>query len=254
MRKLSLAVLAGLSTTGALAQTAQPPRQILVSALGTARTPPDRVTVGYMVRGEGATSDEATAKLRDQAKAIRSEVEGLLRGAVEFRASQFDIAPVRSRECNANSYGPPQLSTGPCAILGYVATMPVAVVTSRVADAGTLVGLIGRLGGLQASIARYWLSNDDAARQQAMRAALTNAKAQATLIAEGSGSRLGALLRVQDSNYREVTIEMTSVDASTGYPPPPPAPAAPPAPIRIDMAPQPIETNVRLMAAYAIEP
>ncbi|MEJ8631360.1 SIMPL domain-containing protein [Sphingomonas sp. I4] len=185
---------------------------------------------------------------------MRSEVEGLLRGAAEFRASQFDIAPVRSRECNANSYGPPQLSTGPCAILGYVATMPVAVVTSRVADAGTLVGLIGRLGGLQASIARYWLSNDDAARQQAMRAALTNAKAQATLIAEGSGSRLGALLRVQDSNYREVTIEMTSVDASTGYPPPPPAPAAPPAPIRIDMAPQPIETNVRLMAAYAIEP
>ncbi len=251
MRKPFLVVLLGMSATNALAQTPPvPPRQILVSALGTARTPPDRVTVGYMVRGEGATSDEATAKLRDQAQTIRAGVQGLLRGAVEFRASQFDIAPVRSRECNANSYGPPQLSTGPCAILGYVAAMPVSVVTPRVADAGTLVGLIGRLGGLQASIARYWLNNDDAARQQAMRAALVNAKAQATLIAEGSGSRLGPLIRVQDSNYREAVVEMVPAEDATNYRVAPPAPRAP---IRVDMAPQPIETNVRLMAAYAID-
>lgn len=254
MRKPLFAILLGLSATSALAQTpAVPSRQILVSAMGTARTPPDRVTVGYTVRGEGATSDEATTKLRDQVQAIRTGVQGLLRGAAEFQASQFEIAPVRSRECTANSYDPPQLSTGPCAILGYVATMPVSVMTPRVADAGTLVGLIGRLGGLQASIARYWLSDEAPARQQAMRAALANAKAQATLIAEGSGSKLGPLTRVQDSDYREVTLEMASPDSGTGYPPPPPPPPAPRAPIRVDMAPQPIETNVRLMAAYAID-
>jgi len=238
------------AATGAVAQTSSEP-QIMVSAVGSAKTPPDRVAVGYNVRGEGATSDEATTKLRDTAKAIRAGAEGMLRGAMELHSSEFSVTPVRSRECGNGAYGAPQLSTGPCAIQGYVATLPVEIETPRVAEAGTLVGLIGRLGGLQATVRRFWVSDDSAARQQAMRNALNNAREEARLIAEGSGHKLGALLRVQDSNYRDMTPE-TRVSYRVA---PPPAPAAPPPPppIEVGLSPAPISTTVSLMAAYAID-
>jgi|GEM_PF-1012512 len=253
MKTWTLGLCVALTATAAAAQT-NPPSQILVSATGTAQAPPDRATISYVVRGEGATSDEATAKLRDQARAIRTGAEQVVRGAMDLQTSDFRIEPVRSRECNSG-YGQVQLSTGACAIQGYVATMPVRIDTSRIADAGTLVGVIGRLGGLQPQLQNYWLSNSEPVRQKAMRAALAGARAQAQLIAEGSGQKLGRLLRVQDSNYREIAIEMpegASVRASSAPPAPPPPPPPPP-PIRIDLSPPPIDMKVTLMAAYAID-
>lgn len=249
MKTVMIGMLLGMSATGALAQTVPPP-QIQVSATGIAKTLPDRVTMTYQVRGEGATSDEAAAKARDSAKAIRSGAEGLLRGALELHASDFDITPVRSRECNQNEYGQAQLSTGPCAILGYVATMPVSIDTPRIDDAGTLAGLIGRLGGLQVGVRNYWLSDDRPARQQAMRAALASAKAQAQLIAEGSGARLGRLLRVDDGTNCDMTITVSAARAADIVPLS--QPVAPP-PIQIDLSPAPIRTNVNVTVAYAIE-
>ncbi len=247
-----LAMGFALAATAATAQTSSP-SQIFVSATGTALAAPDRATIAYTVRGEGATSDEATTKLRDQAKAIRAGAEQVVRGVMELHTSDLAIEPVRSRECNSG-YGQVQLSTGACAIQGYVATMQVIVNTARIGDAGTLIGVIGRLGGLQARLQNYWLSDSEPVRQKAMRAALAGARAQAQLIAEGSGQKLGRLLRVQDSNYREVVIAMPeSAPTGASSVPPPPPPPAPAAPIRVDLSPAPIDIKVTLMAAYAID-
>ncbi|WP_380785819.1 SIMPL domain-containing protein [Sphingomonas sp. R86521] len=250
---LSLLIAAG---SPVVAQTPPPTPQILVSASGTAKTLPDMVTVGFMLRGEGITSDEAAAKLRDGAKAMRAGVTGLLHDAAEYHAANLSIGEVRSKECDSNSYGQQRLSTGACAIIGYVATLPVTIDTPRVGDGGTLVTLVGHLGGLNAGLRSFWLKDDTDARKRATQAALANAQAQARLIAEGSGGKLGRLSRVQDSEYRDVSLEMpTSAQAfgaMTVTSQPVPAPP-PPALVRIDLAPEPIETIVRLMAAYDIE-
>jgi len=251
---MKLAVLAIMIAASSSAEAQTPSSsQILVSASGTAKTPPDMVTVGFTLRGEGVTSDEATSKLRDGAKAMSAGIAGLLQKAGEYHSSALSIAQVRSKDCDANSYGPQRLSTGPCAIIGYIASLPVTIETSRVADAGTLVGLIGRLGGMDASLRTFWLRDDTAARRRAMQAALNSAQMQARLIAEGSGSRLGPLLRVQDADYREVALDMPAAAQPVAAPSAPPAPPAPPAPVRIDLAPEPIQTTVRLMAAYGID-
>ena len=251
---MKLAVFAILIAVSSSAEAQTPSSsQILVSASGTAKTPPDMVTVGFTLRGEGVTSDEATSKLRDSAKAMSASIAGLLQKAEEYHSSALSIAQVRSKDCDANSYGPQRLSTGPCAIIGYIASLPVTIETSRVADAGTLVGLIGRLGGIDANLRAFWLRDDTVARRRAMQAALTSAQMQARLIAEGSGSRLGPLLRVQDADYREVALEMPAVVQSAAEPAAPPPPPAPRAPVRIDLAPEPIQTTVRLMAAYGID-
>lgn len=239
-----------------LAQTPPPPpSQILVSASGTARTPPDMVTVGFTLRGEGTTSDEAAAKLRDAAKAMTAGVNGLLHDAGDYRTANLGITQVRSRDCDANNYGQQRLSTGPCAIIGYIALLPVSIDTPRVKDAGTLISVIGRLGGQDAAVQRFWLRDETAARTRATQAALTDAHDQAALIAAGAGGKLGPLMRVQDADYREISLDMAAAPRSVdplGAPPPPPPPP-PQAPVRIDLAPDTIRTTVRLMAAYGID-
>ena len=81
MKAWALGIGIALVGTAATAQISpsSSPSQILVSATGTALAAPDRATISYVVRGEGATSDEATTKLRDQAKAIRVGAEQLAR-------------------------------------------------------------------------------------------------------------------------------------------------------------------------------
>ncbi|PNU02337.1 SIMPL domain-containing protein [Novosphingobium guangzhouense] len=251
MRIVALAILMATPGSTAAAQTVQAP-QILVSASGTAKTVPDMATINFTLRGEGATSDEAASKLRDQAAAMSASIKGFLPGAVDFRSSSFSMAQVRSRECDASPYGQQRLSTGACAIIGYIATMPVSVDTSRPKDAGTLVSLIGRSGGLDAAVQRFWLRDDAAARSQAMQAALANAQAKAKLIAQGSGTRLGPVLRVQDADYREVTMEPDIVQAAGSHAVAPPAPPPPPPPVQVELTPRPIETTVRLMVSYSI--
>lgn len=258
MKIVTLSLLIAAATP-AVAQTTPPPTpQILVAASGTAKTMPDMVTVGFTLRGEGVTSDEAAAKLRDGARAMRVGVTSLLHDAAEYHAARLSIAEVRSKDCDGNAYGQPRLSTGPCAVIGYVATLPVTIDTPRVSDGGTLVTLVGRLGGTNAGLRSFWLKNDTDARRRATQAALANAQTQARLIAEGSGNKLGRLSRVQDAGYRDMSLEMPASAQAFGAmdrlaeavaPPPPPAPA----PVRIDLAPEPIETVVRLMAAYEID-
>ena len=248
MRRFALALLFTLGSP-AWAETSST-SQILVSAVGTVKSPPDMVTVGFTLRGEGATSDAAVTNLRNGATKMSAGLSDLLGKATDYHSSTFSIAQVRSKDCDASNYGQQRLSTGPCAIVGYVATMPVTVDTPRVADAGTLTGVISRLGGVDAGIRNFWLRDESAARRRAMQAALDNGHDQARLIAEGSRATLGPILRVQDANYQELSIDMAPPQAAGAPPPSPPPP--PPPPVRVDMAPEPIQTTVRLMLAYGI--
>ena len=250
---LALSVTTAFASPAAIAQSIDSAR-ILVSANGTVKTPPDMVTIGYTVRGEGTTSDDAVTALRDSAKAITSGSAAMVGPGGRTFASDFTVSQVRPKECDANRYGTQRLSTGPCAIIGYIAVMPVTVELADVAKSATLTGLISRLGGVDVSIRRFWLRDDASARKSAMQAALTSAREQALAIAQGSGAKLGPVMRVQDANYREVTIDMagTSGPPPMNIAPPAPPPPPPPPPINVDLKPAPIQTSVRIMVAYAL--
>lgn len=196
---IALTLLAAAPAAARVVPPAPPAApEILVSVSGAARTPPDRATITYGVRGEGTTSDEATRALADRIKAIRGGTTTLAGAQAERRSAQVAVREVRPRTCDRTDYGQERLSSGDCAIIGYVASANEQIDTASVKDAGTLVGLIGRLGGSDVQLQRFWLANDTAARQEATRAALAKARTQAELIASGSGARLGALQRVQD--------------------------------------------------------
>lgn len=251
--RVTLIACLGLALPAATAaQAAEDPQpRIIVSGAGTVSTAPDRAGISYNVHGEGTTSDEAVTAMVAKRKAIDGGLASFA-AKPQARASQVVIAEVRGRDCNRNNYGTPRLSTGECAIIGYTADLTMDVQTDAVKEAGTIVGLIGRLGGTGPRIERFFLASDTDARKRATAEALADAKRQAEAIAAGTGVQLGRLLSASNTSYNgapaydEIRLGARAVAA----PPPPP----PPPPIPVDLTPRPIETQVRVQVVYAIAP
>jgi len=121
------------------------PSRIVVEGFGSVETPPDIASISYSVRGEGASSDAATAAMVAAQDKIEAAITGFVTSA-EIKSGKVKIDAVRGKDCNDDDN--PRLSAGVCAITGYVAQMPITLRTAALKDAGTIVGLIGREGGI----------------------------------------------------------------------------------------------------------
>lgn len=249
--RTALLALATLAAGPALAADDPSPR-IVVSGTASVNTPPDRAILEYGLHGEGATTDEAVAALAAKRKAVEAGLAAMA-AQISPRATQIAIAEVRGSQCGRQSYGAPRLAVGDCAIVGYAADLSMEVRTSAVKEAGTIVGLIGRLGGTNPRLARFALSDDGAPQARALAAALAQARRQAEAIAAGAKVALGRLLSVSNAGYgMQPSGEDIIVTASAVAPPPPPPPAPPP--IEVTLTPRPIETQARVTVVYAIGP
>lgn len=249
MRRLLLAAL--LASVSAIAHAAddQSPR-IVVSANGRSTLPPDRADIAYTVRGEGATSDEAVRQLVSKRDAIERGL-ATFSPRPEAHATQVNVNDVRGRDCQR--YGAPSLSVGECAIQGYTAELSLSIRTASVKDAGTMVGLIGRLGGTNPRVERFFLSDLGEAQNRATAAALVLARRQAEAVAAGAHVRLGPVLLVSNNGEGEARFAET-VRTPFVAPPAPPPPPPPPPPIAVTLSPQPIDTEARVTVAFAILP
>jgi uncharacterized protein YggE len=254
LRFFALAALAAGQATLSAAQPviqAVPERpRIVVDGYGEVKTPPDLAIIGYTVRGEGATSDDAVRALT----ATGSRIEAALRKvdrAAEPQTGDVRVTPVKSDACKEEEYSAPQLSSGPCAVLGYVATQTMTVRTAAVADAGTMVGLIGRGGGFNTRISSFELRDPRVAQGQAMAAALSDAASKASAIAAASRVPLGGILSINTAarqageqlivtGLRRPAAEMDSAEFA----------APPPVPVRVN--PEPIATSSNVTVTYAI--
>ena len=171
---------------------------------------------------------------------------------MHFDTGDYQITQVKSRSCDEQPYGARRLSTGDCAVVGYVAILPVTVRTDAVREAGTAAGLAGRLGAVNTRMMGYMLKDVRAAQARATAVAITNAREKAQAIADASGLKLGPVVRVQDANIMQITANdlgrMPQISVAAPAPPPPPPP------VKIDLSPRPIETEVRINVAFAIEP
>ena len=224
---------------------------IQVAGRGTVSTPPDVATLDYWVKGEGQTADEASAALARKNKAIVGGLAALLGQGTQASSGNVIVIQAHGKECDDNrGYGSqPRLSTGACAVTGYLATLQGQVRTAAVDKAGTAAGLAARLGASDARLQSFDLSDKSAAQRRATAAALKDARAKAETIAAGSAVRLGPLLSVTDQNgmYGAEIVRVSGASIAS-------APPAPVAPIAIDVRPRPVETVAQLVVRYAILP
>ncbi|MDG6095339.1 SIMPL domain-containing protein [Acetobacter sp. AN02] len=248
-------LLAGLSLfpvllpAAALADDSATP-VISVTGTGKAEVMPDRVTIRYTVRGEGKTQDDAIKALVRSRARIDAGIEALKKNIVQ-NSSQMNVAEVRAGGCRR--YGPGTLSEGECAIVGYVASLPVSIETPAVTDAGTIVGQISRLGGWQPSVAQFFLAHPEDAAQKAIIAASEDARKKAAALAEGMHVQLGAVrsITLEDNGERPPMLlrarAFAAEKAELDMPAPPP-------PVAVSMQPEPIEVTRTIQTSWRIGP
>ncbi len=250
--RLKLIALAALVCTHTGTSWAQPVIQtlperprIIVDGQGEVKTAPDVATISYTLRGEGPTSDDAVRAMVAAGVRIEVAIHGVDANA-EPRTGDVKVTPVKSDDCKEQDDSSPQLSTGPCAVLGYVARQSTTVRTAAVTDAGTIVGLVGRGGGFDAQISSFDIRDQHAAQRRATAAALSDAAAKASAIAEATRIDLGSILSVSTtSRYEEQEVVVAGQRRAA------PAMALPP-PVLVTIKPELITTSANVTVTYAI--
>lgn len=234
------------------ALSAQEPRSrtIDVTGAGVVQTVPDIALLVIYLRGEGPTPDAATTALAAKQKAVTNGVLSLLGRDNELTTTNVIVIEARGSACaDPRGYdNRPRLSTGDCAVAGYVATLQANIRTRSIDKAGTAVGLASRLGASDARLEGYTLSNPDAAKRRASAAAIAVARQQAEALASGAGVTLGRITAIRDQANYDITV--TGARTAEFAPPPPPMPMAPP--VTIVTKPMPIETRAQVSVTYAI--
>jgi uncharacterized protein YggE len=231
----------------AWAQTQPDQPKIVVDGLGRVETVPDVATVTYTLRGEGRTSDDAVRAM----VAMGTRIEKVLRSvdaASEPRTDKVEVSAIRAGECRERDYDPKQLSTGPCAIVGFVAEQNVSLKTSMIDKAGTLVGLAAREGSYNPEIDSFDIADPRPARQRALAMAVQDAASKAASVAAGSKVTLGPIISISSvgqQNGQDIVITGTRIPQANLSSPAPP-------PVDVNMKPKPIATTASVVVSYAI--
>jgi len=199
MRRLTIVASLVAASQGSTvwAQAAPEQPKIIVDGYGEVKSVPDVATIQYNLRGEGKTSDEAVRAMVASGDQIEKTLQSMDSGA-EPRTSEVRVSPARGSACKDREYDreDDQLSTGPCAIDGYVATQNITIRTKAVKDAGTMVGLAARGGAYNVRVENFDLSDPRAAKRQAIAEGLADAQARAAAIAAGSRVTLGPIISI----------------------------------------------------------
>ncbi|HEX8696019.1 MAG TPA: SIMPL domain-containing protein [Longimicrobium sp.] len=193
----ALALGAALLADRAAAQEPrQPPRTIRVSATGESRATPDRAWVDAGVETEAATARQAAD---ENARRMEQVIAALVRAGVrreDIQTHGYNVFPV---------YDPNPRGEGEPRLRGYRVSNVVTAQTDDVRRVGALLDAALGAGANRVHGVRFGLRDPGRARDQAIGEALRRARAEAAVIAQGLGVRLGDV-----------------VDATTTAAPPPP--------------------------------
>jgi uncharacterized protein YggE len=179
---------------------------------------------------------------------IRAAVHAL-DSTAEPRTGDVKVTAVKSSDCKESDEETPQLSVGSCSIVGYVAVQSISLRTAAVKDAGTMVGLAGRGGAVDARINSFDLRDPRTAQRQATAAALADAASKASAVAAASHTTLGSVLTINTSNRETGQEIIVSAELARDLP----KVAAPP-PVVVKLTPEPIETTANVTVTYTIQP
>lgn len=239
-----------IAAADAPAAPAQP--TITVAGYGQVETPPDIATLSIEIRGEGKTPDAASADLARKQTAIVEGISSLSPDGVEIETGDVTMQVQRGPDCRSDDESSLVFSAGKCAIIGYVVSSSATVRMNSIKDAGTAVGLAGRLGAVKAEIRGFSLKSPGDAQKRATAQAFANARAQANVIATAGGLRLGQVLVVSDNpgalgvlNVSDALNNLPALRSTFSRPSPPP--------VTIGITPAPVTTSARIGVTFALE-
>ncbi len=198
MKLLRLAALgAGIAALVAFAGVGRPDRasgdnaptqaahSITVSGSGSATGMPNQAVFTFGVTSNGKTAVQALA---GDSTAMRKLIDALKAAGIPSDALQtasVSLSPLTSDQGDV--------------IVGYSASNSVSATIASIARAGELVDAAVAAGANQVDGPNLTIADQAALYQQALRAAIADARAKAQVLADASGLHVGAVTSVEES-------------------------------------------------------
>jgi uncharacterized protein len=183
----ALAVFAGVGLPDSASgdtSPAQPSRTITVTGSGSVTVRPNQAGFSFGVTSQAKSAAQA---LDANAAAISKVIAALKAGGVgadKIQTENVSISPVTSEQGDA--------------ILGYSVSNSVSVTVSDIERSGDLIDAAVAAGANQVSGPSLTVAAEDALYQDALRAAVSDARTKAQALAQASGVQLGDIVSVAE--------------------------------------------------------
>jgi len=220
MRNKSIfAILVGIFTaaliffvTGAQAQTeteeptSNEPRTISVNGSGIITLKPDIAYINIGVRSEGKNAEETVASNNTASQNLFQALAQAGIAENDIQTSNFSISP-------RQDYG----SDGEIVGITYIVDNTVAVTVRDLNSVGAVLDAAVGAGANSISGIRFDVEDREAAQQQAMEAAVDNARTRAEVLAGAANVQLGAVISIQSylGGATPIAYEKSQVMADT---------------------------------------
>lgn len=189
MKRFLVTLIAVFVTSAVVAQT---PREfvadsVTVSGTGRSVVTPDRFTFTLGVQTVASTVDDAVAENNRRVADVLAALKKAGAGEKDIQTSGFNIWPQQD-------YSQGKLPR----ILGYQVSNQITVRSTKIGDAGRLLGVAIAAGVNTASGINFEVSDPARGRDQGLRAAFEDARARATLLAQAAGRTLGRAITISE--------------------------------------------------------
>lgn len=210
MKRFLLSLSSIAIATIALAQPAQQPpmEAVTVSGTGRASVVPDRFTFNVGVQTMADTVDGAVAENNRRVAAVIAALKKAGAQSEDIQTSQFSIYPQQTYQ-----------EGKPPTIAGYQVSNNVTVRSSKINDAGRLLGIAVSAGVNNSSGINFEVSDPSRGRDQGLRAAFDDARAKAALLAQAAGRTLGRALVINEgaqNNTPPMPMRAMAMEAKIG--------------------------------------
>jgi uncharacterized protein YggE len=200
------AVLGAVALSASASAQTQPPEPIpfiQVSGQAEVKVRPDRAHLSFAVVTEAVTAAEAASQNATQMEAVIRALRATGVAGLVVETWGYDLQPRYARQTS------PDVAPR---IVGYQATNNVRATIDDVTAVGRLIdaGITG--GANRVTSLHFEARNTDAARAEALRQAVQNARSEAETMASALGVPLGPALEVHGGAQRPVPPPMPFMD------------------------------------------
>jgi uncharacterized protein len=167
-------------------------RQITVTATGEVQAEPD---IAHIQSGVVTDADSARDALRLNTEAMTRVISGLKEKGIapaDIQTSSFRVEP---------RYSVAKDNKAPT-VAGYRVVNAVSVVLRQIDKTGETLDALVALGANQMSGLNFEVTKAETLKDEARKAAVSNAQRRAKLLAEASGATLGEVLQVAEETQQ----------------------------------------------------
>ncbi len=177
-------VMLGISVAGYAEES-----QVVVSASGKVSVKPDMAEFGIVVKSDAKTAEKAAAETAEKYRTVQDALRSAGISLEDAPTSSYTVSPRWEWD----------QSQGKSLLKGYSARHTIMVKVRSLGKTGKAIDAVVQAGAEEVQSISFSSSNYEMLRQQALAAAVVNARRDAVIMAQAAGGCLGQLIEASVS-------------------------------------------------------